>query len=303
MSRDRGVTEPSRRYNSTGPKVQLDGPEGTTQRGRRLRVIGIGPGGVEQVTVEAVAAMRAVDWFLVLDKGAAERGGAPDPLVEVRAAVLEHHVGPEAVVVRVDDPPRERRTELVGDDADYRAAVAAWHQARTERIVGALTQHPGDVGFLVWGDPAFYDSTLRVLDVVADVLHDSGEPAQVDVVPGISALQLLAARHRIVLHEVGRPLQITTGRALRAALEAGQDNLVVMLNRDLEELASPGLAEWSIWWGGNLGTATEELVAGRVGDVLAQVRAARERARAEAGWVMDVYLLRSPSDAARERRR
>ena len=56
-----------------------------------------------------------------------------------------------------------------------------------------------------------------------------------------------------------------------------------------------GLDDWQIWWGANLGTASEELVAGRVGDVLADVDAARVRARAAAGWVMDVFLLRRAS--------
>ena len=39
----------------------------------------------------------------------------------------------------------------------------------------------------------------------------------------------------------------------------------------------------------------EALVAGRVGDVLPAVEAARSSAREEAGWVMDVYLLRGGS--------
>jgi precorrin-6A synthase len=63
----------------------------------------------------------------------------------------------------------------------------------------------------------------------------------------------------------------------------------VMLNRRLD---LDGLQDWSIWWGANLGTAHEELVAGRVGDVLPAVEAARDRAKAAAGWVMDVFLLR-----------
>lgn len=262
---------------------------------RRLRVIGVGPGGVDHVTVEAVEAMRSVDWFLVLDKAAATRAGAPDPLVAAREAVLARHVGPNAVVVRVEDPARERRADFVGTDADYRAAVLAWHRARTERIVAALGRHRGDVGFLVWGDPAFYDSTLRVLDRVGDRL---GAGLEVDVIPGISAVQLLAARHRIVLHDVGRPLHVTTGRALTDAVEDGLDNIVVMLNRDVEALADPRLGGWTVWWGGNLGTRAEALVAGRVAEVLPQIRRARRRLRETAGWVMDIYLVRAPDPVA-----
>ena len=266
---------------------------------RRLRVVGIGPGGPDQLTVEAVSVLREVDWFLVADKAVAERGGAPDPLVAAREAVLQRHVGAAAVVVRVEDPPRERRTAFTGSDADYRGVVADWHEARTERYLAALDERPGDVGFLVWGDPAFYDSTLRILDRVVARLTDRGESVQVDVVPGISALQLLAARHRIVLHEVGRPLHVTTGRALREAVEGGERNVVVMLNRDVDVLEDPRLAGWSLWWGANLGTPSEELVAGTVAGALEQVRAARHRARLAAGWVMDVYLVRAPEPAPR----
>ena len=75
------------------------------------------------------------------------------------------------------------------------------------------------------------------------------------MIPGISSIQLLAARHRIVLHDVGRPIHVTTGRALAEAVAEGQDNVVVMLNRGLDPLHDPELADWLIWWGANLGTA------------------------------------------------
>jgi precorrin-6A synthase len=116
-------------------------------------------------------------------------------------------------------------------------------------------------------------------------------PLDYDVLPGVSAPQLLAARHRIVLHPVGHPVHITTGRRLREDLAAGQTNLCVMLTGTLD---LTGLDDWSIWWGANLGTGAEELVAGRIGDALPSIEAARERAKAAAGWVMDVYVLRAP---------
>jgi len=225
-----------------------------------------------------------VDFFVVADK--APRGGLPDPLTDARERLLERHLDHEPLVVRVQDPERERRPDHTGTQQEYAAAVACWHDARGAAFEEALLAHEGDAGFLVWGDPAFYDSTIRVLEQV----RERGRvPVKIEVIPGISSLQLLAARHRIVLHEVGGALHVTTGRRLRAAIEQGQDNLVVMLNRCLD---LDGLGDWWIWWGANLGTAHEELVAGRVGDVLGEMEAARERAKAAAGWVMDVFLLR-----------
>ncbi|MFI5627231.1 precorrin-6A synthase (deacetylating) [Nocardioides sp. NPDC051685] len=253
---------------------------------RRIKIIGVGPGDPDQVTLEAVAAMRSVDYFLVTDKSGTVKKGMPDPLVRAREELLDRHLDRPARVVKVADAPRERREEFTGTDAEYRKAVADWHRARVERYLAVLAEHPGDVGFLVWGDPAFYDSTIRVVDQIAEKLD-----VEVDVIPGISSVQLLAARHRLVLHDVGRPLYVTTGRAVLEAVEAGHDNLVVMLNRVVE---LPGLEDWRIWWGGNLGTREEELVAGTVGDVLSAIEEARARLRETSGWVMDIYLLRAP---------
>jgi precorrin-6A synthase len=246
---------------------------------RRVRVIGVGMG-PQHVTPEAADALRSVDYVLAFAKG------EDDPLLEARLEICRAH-GDRPLVV-VPDPPRDRE-----DPADYPRAVRDWHAARVAAYLRVLDERPGDVGVLVWGDPSLYDSTLRVVDALARHLD-----LAVDVIPGISAPQLLAARHGIVLHEVGRPLHVTTGRRLREAIEQGQDNVVVMLNRALD-LA--GLEDWLIWWGANLGTTTEELAAGRVGDVLPGIEEARERARAAAGWVMDAYLLRRTGEPAGER--
>jgi precorrin-6A synthase len=242
-------------------------------RVRRLRIIGVGMG-PQHVTAEAAAALRSVDHVLAFAKA------DDDPLLDVRTAICREYGDPPVVVI--EDPQRDR-----DDPADYPAAVRAWHEARVASYAAALREHPGDVGLLVWGDPSLYDSTLRLVDALAERVE-----LDVDVVPGISAPQLLAARHRIVLHEVGRPVHVTTGRRLRKAVAQGQDNIVVMLNRTLD---LDDLEDWTIWWGANLGTASEALVAGRVGDVRADIDTARARVRAEAGWVMDVYLLRRPS--------
>jgi precorrin-6A synthase len=100
-----------------------------------------------------------------------------------------------------------------------------------------------------------------------------------------------------VLNDVGRPVHVTTGRRLHEEVAAGQDNLVVMLNRQLDLAAGEGwdVDDWDVWWGANLGGVGEELVAGRVGEVVDLIEDARERAKAAAGWVMDLYLLRRPA--------
>jgi precorrin-6A synthase len=235
----------------------------------RIRVIGIGMG-PQHVTPEAAAALRDADYVI------AARKGAGDGLLAVRRAVAAASGVP---VVEIDDPERDR-----ADPAGYPGAVTAWHAARVAAYERVLRERGGTAAFLVWGDPSLYDSTIRVVSQLAARLS-----AEYDVLPGISAPQLLAARHRVVLNEVGRPVHVTTARRLREAVAAGQDNIVVMLGGMLD---LDGLDGWFIWWGANLGTPAEELAAGRVADVRAEVAAARDRAKAAAGWVMDVYLLR-----------
>ncbi|MGL5866768.1 MAG: precorrin-6A synthase (deacetylating) [Dermatophilaceae bacterium] len=244
----------------------------------RVRVLGIGMG-PRHLTVEVAEALASADYVLAADKG------PDDALLAVRRAVAAAH-GVE--VVAVPDPPRDRDA-----CANYVAAVRDWHQARADSYAAVLGERGGTAAFLVWGDPSLYDSTIRVVKVLAARLGFDW-----DVLPGVSAPQLLAARHRIVLHPVGRPVHVTTARRLGESVAAGQRNIVVMLGgpRDLHELGGlDGLGQWSIWWGANLGTDTEQLVAGRVDDVRDTIRTAREHAAQAAGWVMDVCLLRTPS--------
>ena len=57
---------------------------------------------------------------------------------------------------------------MTAEPAGYDAAVSDWHEARADAWEKALLENDGDAGFLVWGDPAFYDSTIRVLERVLE---------------------------------------------------------------------------------------------------------------------------------------
>lgn len=238
-----------------------------------VRIIGIGMG-PHQVTPEAADALRDADYVIAAEKH------EDDALLAIRREIADAYGVP---VVAVPDPARDREPI---DDGGYVDAVAGWHAARVAAYEVVLAERQGTAAFLVWGDPAFYDSTIRIVEAIA---ARGAVEIDYDVVPGVSALQLLAACHRIVLHDIGQPLHVTTARRLPDAVAAGQDNVVVMLGG---EPVLDGLDDWFIWWGANLGTTGEELVHGRVRDVAAEIASARQRARDAAGWVMDVYLLR-----------
>ena len=153
-----------------------------------------------------------------------------------------------------------------------------WARALSEELPD------GAVGaFLAWGDPSLYDSTMRILDLAAAHIE-----LTYDVVPGITAIQALTARHRVPLNDIGEPVAITTGRRLREEGLTGA--AVVMLDGDCAFRACPPSTR--IWWGAYLGTPHELLVAGAVGDVGDRIAAMRTAARSQHGWIMDTYLLR-----------
>ena len=110
------------------------------------------------------------------------------------------------------------------------------------------------------------------------------------VIPGITSLQVLAARHGIALNAVGGPVHLTTGRRLREAAPDAE-SVAVLLDGDC---AFAGLdpARVTIYWGAYLGMPNEIVIAGPLAEVADRIVAARAEARAEHGWIMDTYLLR-----------
>ena len=250
----------------------------------RVLVIGIGTGNLDHLTGEAVAALNEVDLFLVADKGPAKRD-----LAALRTTICQTFIEHDYRLIEVPDPERDRSPD------DYSRTVRDWHAARLQAYGAIVQQHlpaGGTLGFLVWGDPAFYDSSIQL----AKGLSGHGIDVELRVVPGISSLQLLAARHQIALNQIGGSVHVTTGRRLIEEYSPGLGDVVVMLDGNL---ACEGLIDsypdLQVFWGAQLGLPSETLLAGRLGSVLPQIRATRADIRAREGWVMDTYLLRCSS--------
>ncbi len=244
-----------------------------------LRVIGIGPGGARQITLEAVDAIAATDVFLLLDKG-----DRTSELTAVRTRMLDAHARAGHRVVVVPDPPRDR------NPSDYEAEVRRWHAARVDAVGAALDEHLPDGGsaaFLVWGDPALYDSTLRITDRLVAARPE----LDVAVIPGVTSASALTAAHGIVAHGIGEPITTTTGRRLASTPPGADLNQIVMLDSALafRETASP---DDIVYWAAYVGTEHQILVSGRVADVTDEIVRKRAEARDRLGWIMDIYLLR-----------
>ncbi|MBY8857830.1 precorrin-6A synthase (deacetylating) [Nocardia sp. CA2R105] len=244
---------------------------------RKLYVIGIGAGDPDQVTVQAVKAMRRAEVFYVIGKGEAKR-----ELVEVRTAILAEHMDREYRIVEIADPPRERTVA----DGEYRDVVLDWHERRAALLGEAFAEYDGVGAILVWGDPSLYDSTLRMIERV-----DARTPLDYEVIPGVTSAQALAARHRIVLHEIGEPVHITTGRRLREEGLLPGVPTVVMLDGETSFTGVPG-DDVHIWWGAYLGMPDEELIEGPLRAVESRILQRRNELRENKGWIMDIYLLR-----------
>ncbi|MEV5169627.1 MULTISPECIES: precorrin-6A synthase (deacetylating) [Streptomyces] len=250
---------------------------------RKIHVIGIGAGDPDQLTLQAVKALRSTDVFFLLDKGEVK-----SDLTQLRRDMLDAHL-PEGSyrVVEARDPERDR---TAGGSA-YSPAVGDWRSARAgiyERLIAEELDGDGTGAFLVWGDPALYDSTLGILE---EVLERGAVEFTYDVVPGISSVSALVARHRTGLNRVARPVQITTGRRLAEGFPEGVDDVVVMLDahqafrRYTEE-------DMDIFWGAYIGTPDEILVSGPIAEAGPRIERVRAEARERKGWIMDTYLLR-----------
>ena len=223
---------------------------------RHIRVIGIGAGNPQYITLEAISALQGADAVLALDKG------------EIKADLLQLRY------------PR-----------NYSAEVRRWHQARAQLLNDALVNavsEDGTAAFLVWGDPSLYDSTLRIIDHMRETC---GLECDVSVVPGVTAVQVLTAAHGITINRIGEAIHITTGRNLHATSEKDRRNCVVMLDGGTA-WQDAHTEHTYIWWGAYLGTSQQELRHGYVKDVGDEIAELKASLREEHGWIMDTYLLR-----------
>ncbi|MDQ3723167.1 MAG: precorrin-6A synthase (deacetylating), partial [Actinomycetota bacterium] len=220
---------------------------------RRLLLIGIGAGDPQYVTQQAIRALNEVDVFFVMDKGECK-----DDLVALRREICERFIAdPSYRIVTIRDPERDREA------AAYASAVEDWRRERAliwEELIAGELDEDGVGAILVWGDPSLYDSTLAIVD---SILAAGRVAFEVEVIPGISAIAALCARHRIALNRVGEAVHVTTGRRLaREGLPRNAPDVVVMLDAHCAFKQVAGGADIDIYWGAYLGTPDEILIAG-----------------------------------------
>jgi precorrin-6A synthase len=246
----------------------------------RLTLIGIGTGNPDHLTLQAIKAINAADLILIPKKGPKKAD-----LAGLRRLICDEVLtNPQTKIAEFDLPVRDEATQ------DYRQRVDDWHDA-IARIWHAEIKSrlgcSGEVAFLVWGDPSLYDSTLRIADRVGRLI-----PLDISVIPGITSVHALTASHAMTLNEIGAPFTVTTGRRLRdEGWPDGVDTLVIMLDGDcsFQHIEPEGV---HIWWGAYVGMAEEITLSGPLAEIGDNIIARRKAARADHGWIMDIYILR-----------
>lgn len=239
-----------------------------------LHLIGIGTGNVDHVTFQGAQAIREADLILIPRKGENK-----SDLAGIR----------EEIISRVTEtPPRIAYFDIPKRRAEdgYLRGVDEWHDAIALRWQEAMGEDPNAkrVALLIWGDPSLYDSSLRI----ASRLQPQPE---IKVVPGITALQALTAAHAIPINDIGAPYVVTTGRRIRdEGWPEPVSKVAVMLDGECS-FQSLDMADYHIWWGAYVGMPEQILVSGPLQEVAGEILETRARARADHGWIMDIYLL------------
>lgn len=245
-----------------------------------LYLVGIGTGNPDHLTLQAVKALNAANLVMIPRKGETKAD-----LAELRRAICaEVLTNPAVRLTEFDLPVRDAA------NPDYRAGVDDWHEAIASVWKDTILSENGPdgrVALLVWGDPSLYDSTLRIAGRVARDL-----PLKIEVVPGITSLQALTAAHAIPINELGAPFTVTTGRRLRdEGWPEGVDTLAIMLDGEcsFRAIEPSGV---TIWWGAYVGMKEQIVLSGPLADMAGRIVATRAKARADHGWIMDIYILR-----------
>lgn len=250
---------------------------------RELVLIGIGAGDPQWITLEAIQAIQDIDVLFVVLKEA-----ELDEPVRIRRELIRAHRREPLRIVELRDPARPWQSAT-----DYDAAVARWRAQRLEQWGQAVAEALADGqtgGFLVWGDPGLYESTLAIVHELVAAAPDPGDLA-VRVIPGVSSVLALAARHQIPLNRQGRAVQISPARLLAQGMPDGVDDVVVMLD-GRQTFASIDPTGLDIYWGAYLGTPDEILISGPLDQVREEITTVRAQAAQHHGWMFDTYLLR-----------
>jgi precorrin-2/cobalt-factor-2 C20-methyltransferase len=187
---------------------------------RTLTGIGVGPGDPELLTVKAARLLRAAD------------------VVFAPSASIDRESRAEQIVLAATGIPVRRLVFALEDQGGATPErTAAWDAAARE-VIEAFDAGAANIAFVTLGDPNVY-STFGYLAQTVSALDDA---VRVASVPGITAMQDLAARAGVRLVEGREPLTLVPATAgldeVRGALAGAGTVVVYKGGRHLAELTA-----------------------------------------------------------------
>lgn len=211
--------------------------------GPRLIGVGVGPGDPDLVTVKGVKALRSASVVVVPVMADGGTGRAESTVL--------HHVSRERI---------ERVVFALNEREDRARREAAW-DAAGERVAELLRAR-GTVAFATIGDPNVYSTFTYLAQTIGELVPET----VVETVPGITAMQDLAARGGAVLTEGTEPLTlvpVTAGVAVLEEALRGPGTVVAykfgrLAGEVAEALRATGRLEGAVW-GSSLGLPEESI--------------------------------------------
>lgn len=240
----------------------------------KIYLIGMGPGDIKYLTLEAIEVIRKLKLFLIPAKT-----GKKEVLSLKRKEIIAQIKNKEDFYFLEIPFPERKKTGA------YEEEVRRWRESKAQVLKEVLQRETEkEAGFLVWGDPSLYDGHIEIFKKLQKELNFS-----LEVIPGISAFQILSAKHQISLTEIAGTLTFTTPRGLKR-LKSIDHHVVVFLD-NYESYKNFAFSGLKIYWGANLGSSEEVLLAGNLREVLSKLITLRRNLRKEKGFIMETYLL------------
>ena len=185
--------------------------------------VGVGPGDPELVTVKAVRLLASAD--IVLVPATEESGDGPGRAEQIVTANC-----PDARILRIP-------FSMACRSGISEKRKASW-QTSADAAVGAFREGADIVVFATVGDPSVYSTFSYLAAHVVELLPD----VEIQVVPGVTAMQALAAESRTPLVEGTETLAlvpVTAGMERFAELLDAVDTVVAYKGgRHLHEVAA-----------------------------------------------------------------